>query len=103
METVSQTYRLWLSGPQDVLQVIVVIAVIVNSALKRNRDCFSDILTVLVWSTGCAAGDGGDCGDCELSPDRDGRFDAQNSAWSLRHAHPAAPVSYTHLTLPTIR
>ena len=33
METVSQTYRLCLSGPQDVLQVMVVIAVIVNSAL----------------------------------------------------------------------
>ena len=64
--------------------------VIVNSALKGNGDCFSDILTVLVWSTGCVAGDGGDCSDRELSSDRDGRVDAQNSAWSLGHAHSAA-------------
>ena len=63
---VSQTYRLCLSGPQDVLQVIAVIAVIVNSALKRNGDGFSDVSTVLVWSTGCAAGDSGDCSDCKL-------------------------------------
>ena len=74
METVSQTYRLWLSGPQDVLQVIVVIAVIVNSALKRNRDCFSDISTVVVWSTGCAAGDSGDCGDCKLCSEKERRL-----------------------------
>ena len=54
--------------------MIAVIAVIVNSALKRNGDGFSDVLTVLVWSTGCAAGDSGDSSDCKLCSENEVRL-----------------------------